>query len=332
MAWRVRGSYTVIANTAPAVSPIQGLSRGHPKVARGHPKVLHFSFPTYSKVSSCRQPSSERPWLQDVQAQGGNPHTVVFGHSQLTTDMRLSHYGAALTVGHFSCGSVRRSNVSPAPVPVPGPAPALFRYCTPAWGPLFMQRVAPSCAREQHRKTDGVVEAVFVVFDLPATRRYPVGFISPEPERVVCKESPVKRHSSEPRQQTPFFPFVASPPWPHGPGVFYVLNSQGRFVCAANSPPQCRFCDPLFVCMTGLRGKFETPTQFYPRYGYGIRVVDRWFTVCCRPWHFRACQPLFCESASVSENSTGYVMGLKARRGANMICGIGTECHMCGSR
>ena len=64
--------------------------------------------------------------------------------------------------------------------------------------------------------------------------------------------------------------------------------------------------------MTGLRGKFETPTQFYPRYGYGIRVVDRWFTVCCRPWHFRACQPLFCESVSVSENSRGYVMGLKA--------------------
>ena len=80
--------------------------------------------------------------------------------------------------------------------------------------------------------------------------------------------------------------------------------------------------------MTGLRGKFETPTQFYPRYGYGIRVVDRWFTVCCRPWHFQACQPLFCESVSVTESFRGHVMGLKitrALKGEIWVCGIGIE-------
>ena len=32
--------YSHCQHWIPAVSPIQGLSRGHPKVARGHPKVL----------------------------------------------------------------------------------------------------------------------------------------------------------------------------------------------------------------------------------------------------------------------------------------------------
>ena len=187
---------TLDPSSVPHTGPQQGASKG----GQGPSKGPASAFPTYSRVSSYRQPSSERPWLQDAQAQGGNPHTVVFGHSQLTTDMRLSHYGAALTVGHFSCGSVRRSKSYHRPrYHVPGPGqPCFSRYVVyialRPGGPCSCNgSPRPVLANSLERRT--VSSRQFSSYSM--CRRHGVtlvGFTSPEPERVVC----VKRVRASP--------------------------------------------------------------------------------------------------------------------------------------